>query len=308
VTNKLRSHRLLAITLLLLILCAVTTPLAQTPTDPTEEYDVVKIDTNLVTLNVSVTKKDHPVTGLVTEDFQILDNGANVKPEFFDAQSPASIIFVLDVSTSMRGERWKNLRRGLKQFLKEQKEASDYTLITFNECPRLISQSIDASDFWKIFTTLKPDGETALYDGLSVALDQTRALPRRNKAIVLLSDGEDNRSSNTLATVQQKVLATNTTIYAVGLLLDKRKSGPESRGQKLLIDVAASTGGLSFFPTAQEIEKTLQKITADITNQYSFGYYPLNKTPGWRTVEVNLLKTNLRRSTKLRYQKRYMFK
>lgn len=287
-------------------MCAVTAPLAQTPTDPTQEYEVVKIDTNLVTLNVSVTNKDRPVTGLATDDFQIIENGATVNPKFFDAQGPSSIIFVLDVSTSMRGDRWKNLRHGLKQFLKEQKEASDYTLITFNECPRLISQSVDASDLWKIFGTLKPDGETALYDGLSLALDQTPLLSRRNKAIILLSDGDDNRSNNTLASVQQKVLSRNTTIYAVGLLLDKRTSSPEWRGQKLLVDVASSTGGLSFFPEPREIAKTLQTITAHITNQYSFGYYSLSKEPGWRNIEVQL--TRRIKHANLRYQQRYFLK
>jgi VWFA-related protein len=306
VINKLRNHRLIAIALLFLILSAATAPLCQTPS--TEEYEVVKIDTNLVTLNVSVTNKNRPVTGLATEDFQIQENGARVKPEYFDSQGPASIIFVLDISTSMRGEKWRNLREGLKDFLKKQ-ETSDYTFIIFNEKARLVRQSITAKEFWKVFETIKPDGETALYDGLALAFDQVNCLSRRNKAIVLLSDGEDNRSTTTLATIQQEVATTHTTIYAVGIVIDSSAPIEERyRGRDLLKELASSTGGLSFFPTPIKLESTLQEITTEITNQYSFGYYPSNKKPGWRSIEVSLLKTNLRHNTKVRYQSRYMYK
>jgi VWFA-related protein len=303
-----KNHRLQFIALLLvLILGAITTPLCQTPS--TDEYDVIKVDTNLVSLNVSVTSKnDRPITGLVANNFQILDDGVEIKPEYFDTQGPASIVFVIDTSTSMRGEKWNNLRQGLKEFLKKQKEA-DYTLITFNECPELITQSTNAETLWTTLNKIRPDGETAIYDGLLLALNQATSTARRHTAIILISDGADNRSTATLSDIEQRVLSTHATIYAVGILLDKRQAPQDQwRGQELLVNLASTTGGLNFFPTPLKIEKTLNEITAEITHQYSFGYYPLSKTQGVRTIEVNLLKSNLRRTTKLRYQSKYIYK
>ena len=314
-TNKLRSHRLLAIAaiaILLLIMCAITAPLAQTPTEqPTEEYDIVKIDTNLVILNISVTdQKNHPITGLKSNDFLIKDEGATITPQFFHSERPASIVFIIDISGSMDGSKWHNLKTALKQFLKKQQD-SNYTLIVFNETPLRLASSITPDAFWNLFRNLTPDGDTALYDGLLLGLDQTHYLLTDHKAIILLSDGEDNRSKSNLGLVQQKVFDTHTTIYAVGILSNTEIVSPKKPlkpGHQLLTDLASTTGGLSFFPTPEKIESTLIKITAEITNQYSFGYYPANKTPGWRTIEVDLLKSNLPRNTKLRYQNRYLFK
>jgi len=303
-----KTHRqLIALVLSLLILGTASTPLCQTPS--TDEYDVIKIDTNLVSLNISVTdKKDRPVTGLVADNFQILDNGAEIKPEYFDALGPASIIFVIDTSTSMRGDKWNNLKRGLKEFLQKQK-GSDYTLITFNECPELITHATGPANLWTALNKIRPDGETAIYDGLSLALNQTTLAARRHQAIILISDGADNRSTATLSDIEQKALAAHTTIYALGLLLDKRDAPKDQwRGQELLLNLASATGGLSFFPTPLKIESKLKEITAEITHQYSFGYYPVSKTQGLRTIEVSLRKTNLRQSATLRYQNKYLYK
>lgn len=115
-------------------------------------------------LNVSATKKNRPLTGLTDNDFRIIDNGVTVKPEVFEAQGPASIVFVIDTSTSMSGEKWHNLKEGLKKFLRKQPSSTDYTLVVFNDKASLISQSIDADEFWKAFTAIRPDGETALYN------------------------------------------------------------------------------------------------------------------------------------------------
>lgn len=298
-------HKHLPIIILLVVmLCTSTAPLCQTPS---QDYDIITTDTNLVTLNVSVTNnKKRPITDLMKDDFAIKDDGSTIKPEFFDSHGPASIIFVLDISTSMRGLKWQNLHDGLKDFLKKQKE-SDFTLIVFNERPKLVARSVSASQFWKIFESIKPDGETALYDGLSLGLDQVSCLSRRHKAIVLLSDGEDNSSKTKLAKVQEEVFATHTTIYAVGILIDSSAPITERyKGRDLLIELAAATGGSSFFPTPYKIEPVLDDINAEISTQYSFGYYPPSKAGGWRNVDVQL--TRFTDKANLRYQQRYLLK
>jgi VWFA-related protein len=251
--------------------------------------------------------KNHPITGLTANDFLIKDNDTLVKPEFFDSQGPASIVFVLDISTSMRGVKWHNLERGLNYFLKKQK-GSDFTLVIFNEKPQLLASSINTDALWELFRTIKPDGETALYDGLLLGLDQINCLARRNKAVILLSDGQDNRSIGTLVQVQEKSFLSHTTIYAVGILLDRRQSSKKDLmwSHDVLNNLAETTGGEVFFPTAEQIEPTLEDINNEIRNQYSFGYYPPNKSPGWKNVDVQLTR-NLKHAN-LRYQQRYLLK
>src|SRR4029453_7249063 len=114
-----------------------------------EVEDVVKIDTSMVTVNVAFTeKKGRHVPELKAQDFLVNDENQPVQPEFFDTQGPASIVFVVDVSVSMRGEKWESLKRGIKKFLAAQgSESDDYTLITFNDAPRLIARSVSALDF-----------------------------------------------------------------------------------------------------------------------------------------------------------------
>src|ERR1051326_4734054 len=276
-TQPMKPHRQLILisAILSILLTVVTIPLGQTPSAPASgDYDVIKTDTNLVTLNVSVTQNNRPITNLAQQDFQIVDAGVVVKPEFFEAQGPASIVFVIDTSTSMRGVKWHNLSFGLKEFLHNETKDTEYTLIVFNDKPSLVSQAVDAKEMWQQFSTIRPDGETALYDGLALGLDQIGCLARHHKAVVLLSDGEDNQSTRDLAAIQQIVFKTHTTIYAVGILLSP-KDGPSTqwRDRKLLEDLATQTGGLSFFPHPDEIDKVLSHIRREITSQYSFGYY-----------------------------------
>ena len=179
--------------------------------------------------------------------------------------------------------------------------------MVFSDKPALISQALDAKGLWKNFSAIRPDGETALYDGLALGLDQVSCLARHHKAVILLSDGGDNKSGNDLAAIQRAVLKTHTTIYAVGILLSP-KDGPRTqwRDRKLLEDLATQTGGLSFSPGPEGIEEVLTNISREIASQYSFGYYAPTSTNGWRSVDVQL--PRYKNDVKLRYPTHYLHK
>jgi len=275
-----------------------------------EVEDVVKVDTSLVTVNVAVTdKKGRHVSELKAADFLVKDEDKPVQPEFFDTHGPASIVFVVDVSVSMGGEKWENLRRGIKTFLAAQgSEGDDYTLITFNEAPRLIARSVSAQDFWRALSSLKPAGDTALYDGLRLGLSNLERLPRRHKSLVLLSDGQDNSSTTTLQMTHDEMLAYSASIYTVGIRSNRPTSlvTEERRGEELLSEVARATGGLVFFPRAGEISNVLDRISEDLRSGYSLSYYPPDKTPGWRRIQVSMMQSTSRLN--LRYQPRYLLR
>ena len=271
------------------------------------DIDVIRVDTTLVTVNVSVTdaKKRH-LPGLKPEDFQITDEGKTVQPQFFDSEGPESIVFVIDVSSSMQGEKWRNLRAGLKSFLKKGPEGNDYSLIAFNEKPRLIVSAVNAEQLWQSFNGLRPYGETALYDALMLGLKTLERVPQRHRALVLLSDGEDNCSQAGLPLVEQETLAHRATIYPIGIILNPSHVPHQADGKKLLHELAAGTGGIALFPEAQQIQATLELIRADLSGQYSLSYYPPDKAAGWRRVQISLAQNSNRLS--LRYQQRYLMR
>ena len=121
----------------------------------------------------------------------------------------------------------------------------------------------------------------------------------------MLSDGEDNSSHAELAHVQQETLAHRATIYPIGILLDERFRAGQSKGKQLLNELAAATGGIVRFPEAQQIPAVLEVIAADLNSQYSLGYYPPNKTAGWRNIQITI--PNSQRLN-LRYQTRYLMR
>ena len=289
------------------LLAIVSAALLSAPAQAQDE-DVIKFKVDLVTVNVAVKDgKGRSLLGLKPEDFRITDENNPVVPEFFDGEGPASIIFVVDTSSSMKGERWKSLIAGLKDFLKKAPRSNDYTLIVFNSNAQVLARCVSAAELLNRMRELKPSGDTALYDGVLLGFDVLRRVPQRHKALVLISDGEDNSSKFGLAEVEMAASASRTTIYSIGLLLKNQcKRGLKNAcvGQDTVNKLAKVSGGLTFFPNSEKLSSVLKEISSDVSSQYSFSYYPTDKTPGWRQVRVDLAETE--RRPKLRYQERYL--
>lgn len=270
--------------------------------------EVVKVDVALVTVNVLVTDaRGRPLPGLQAFDFQVTEQGKPMRVEFFDNLGPASIVLVMDMSSSMRNEKWRNLKAGMKKFLAQAHSGNDYTLIGFSHKPRIIAREVKEDELWQAINSVVPNGNTALYDAVLLGLSVLQEISQRHKALILFSDGEDNCSSAGLAEVKQQVVSSRATIYTVGILTDDYFFVSESRaGKELLKELAAATGGLVHFPSLEKIKRALEEIKADLSNRYSLSYYPTEKTTGWRRVEVSLTPSLQR--LKLRYQQRYLVK
>jgi VWFA-related protein len=279
----------------LILLCAAAT-------QSQEAAEVIKTDTNLVTINVSV--KGNKGRPLRREDFLVTEESKQMQVEFFDSSGPASIVFVVDLSSSMKGKKWKDLKAGMKKFLSSAHSANDYTLIGFSDRPSIIARSVNEHDLWQVINTLVPSGSTALYDAMLLGLNVLADIPQRHKALVLFSDGEDNFSRAVLATVGQEVLTRRTTIYTIGIHDDHGIPYANGRtGKDMMKALANVTGGLAHFPKSYEIKEVLKEIRADLSSQYSLSYYPLERSSGRRRVQVSMRQTN--HSLKLRYQQYY---
>ena len=271
-----------------------------------DPVDVIKIGVDLVTVNVSVTeKKGHTVKGLQRENFLVTDEGKPVSLEFFDSNGPASIVFVVDISSSMRGDKWQNLMKAMKKFLATAHEGSDYTLIVFGDRPQLLARSVAADELWRDLASLRPYGNTALYDAMLLGLNALERVPQRHKALVLLSDGEDNFSRSRLSDVQQAASSHRATIYTVGLLLKVFDHAPwQQKGKELLDKLTAATGGLMLFPAPDQILGVLEQISADVSGHYCLSYYPPDSVIGLRRIQVAI--AGGPQQLNLRYQERYL--
>jgi VWFA-related protein len=280
---------------------------AAAPKTPDEE--VVKVAVDLVTVNISVTDGGRrPVTGLRAADFLVSDEGREVSLEFFEGQGPSSIVFVVDTSSSMKYDKWRELTAGLKKFLGRAHEGNDYTLIAFSDQPRLVAESVGAEELLQSARRLEPSGNTALYDAVLLGLEALHRAPRRHKALVLLTDGQDNSSRARLDDVQREALVRRATVYAVGITrsdaADKGTQETDRRGRDILDRLAEATGGLAFFPVPDRIVGVLDGINADLSGQYTLGYYAPDEGAGWRNVKVSL--SPAPRPLSLRYPQRYL--
>lgn len=288
------------VALLFLFPCLGVPVTAQSP------EEVVRIESALVSVNVSVTDhKGRYVASLGEGDFQLSDNGKQVGLEFFDRYSAASIVFVLDCSSSMSGLKWKTLKQALKKFLSTAQPENDYSLVTFNEKARLLVRSVGAEEFWQRFLTIEPYGNTALYDGVLLGLEALQKCTRRQKALILFSDGGDNSSVARLAEVEREAVAFRATIYPVGLL-DRDTNGKfqdiERSGLERISQLARVTGGIASFPKYELTGDALKNIHKDITSQYTLSYFSPDEAAGWREVQVVVPTAP---SLRLRYQAKY---
>jgi VWFA-related protein len=274
-----------------------------------EVVDIVRVDIDLVTVNVSVRDgKGRAMPGLKSDNFLVTDQGEAVSLASLASDGPASIVFVVDISSSMKGI-WKSLLKGMKTFLDQSPKENDYSLIIFNEQPKLLVESVSSVVLTRTLNDLRPGGETALYDGLLEGLKVMRRAPQRRKALVLISDGQDTGSQNTITDVEHAAALGRTTIYGIGIKL-KEYCGPAlpdfCHGIEVLNALSKATGGISRFPDADSITSDLRQVASDISSQYGLSYYSVNKTPGLRRVQVSVVKAE--RQPKLRYQQYYFKK
>jgi Ca-activated chloride channel family protein len=141
-------------------------------------------------------------------------------------------------------------------------------------------------------------GETALYDAIYLSADHVKSGKKDKKAILLITDGEDNVSKYNLNKVMDALRQSKVTLYAIGLLEEDDDRGgffhksPSKRAKEELIKFAEITGGQAFFPkNLDEVEGITKRIAHDIRNHYTITYTPTNSnldgTYREITVKVN---------------------
>jgi Ca-activated chloride channel family protein len=266
---------------------------------------------DLTTFGVTVTdRRGNIVTDLAKDDFQILEDGKPQATQYFargdgDTSPEMHLGLMLDASGSMQNDM-KLAQSAAIKFLNMLPSAEDITLVDFDTQVRITQYP--QRDFARLVERIrqrKPDGWTALYDALGTYLDGAQQQDGR-KILVMYTDGGDTRSALRFGEMLDLLKASQVIVYAIGLV--ENTGSARTQLQMTLRQIAETTGGQAFFPTAmKEVETAYDKVLAEINGQYHLGYVSTNKaTDGaWRKVEIKVKRGDLRVRTRKGYYAPY---
>jgi VWFA-related protein len=285
----------------LIAVAALLLPLAAAAQDVVarDEDFSLGVDVQFVELPVSVLDRDgHPVSGLQKTHFQVFENGVLQEISLFKHEDvPLSMGLVIDTSGSMNNKR-DRVRSAALAFVSESNPEDESFIVTFGTDAYL------EQDFTRSIQTLAralrrmtSRGPTALYDALYLSADHLRKGQRDKKALLVISDGEDNNSKYTLDRVLARIRGTQTAVYAIGLLDQNDRRGglfrksPTEKAKDVLQRLATMTGGRAYFPKSlDEVVVLCRQVARDLRNQYTLGYKPTNASldGSWRKITVRL--------------------
>lgn len=233
--------------------------------------------TDLLVLNVGVQDSHGAnVKGLAAHDFKIYEDG-RLQPikQFSSEERPVTVGIVVDASGSMRTKQAEVVAAALS-FVNASNPEDEIFVVNFNDRAHL-GLPADTSFIHnprQIETALlgnKPEGRTALYDAVAIALNQIRKGKSEKKALLLISDGGDNNSAHTYREALQAVQESGVTMYTIGLF---DEADPD-QNPGVLRRLSGISGGEAFLPMdPSEIDSLCRRIAADIRASYTLAYTP----------------------------------
>jgi Ca-activated chloride channel homolog len=246
-----------------------------------EPNKVLKVDIDLVLVNASVTNANNEVVGnLQKENFQLFEDKVEQEIRYFSSETtPISLGIIFDASHSMES-KIDFARKAAVTFLENGTPEDEYFLVEFNTKARI------AQDFTTDITRLRnhliyvpPQGSTAMYDALYLGLSKVKKEGQNvKKALLLITDGEDNHSRYTRGNIREFIRESDVQIYSIDL------------GRALIGELSDMTGGHSYRTSVDRLQKVCEKIAAELKNQYVLGYLPSNsaKNGDWRKLRVKV--------------------
>ncbi len=264
-------------------------------TEPTRESNI-RVDTNLVLINVTVTDPlNRFVTGLDREHFKLFEDKVEQQiTQFASEDAPLSIGLVYDASGSM-GSKLTKSRQATAQFFKTANPEDEFFLVQFHDRPDLVvpfTHQTEEIQNRLAFTEAK--GRTALLDGVYLAMSQMKKAKNTRKAVLIISDGGDNSSRYTESEIRNAVREADVQIYAIGIfepIHARGRTAEELSGPGLLSELSEQTGGRHFaVENINELPDVAAKIGIELRNQYVIGYSPINQSRDgkYRRVTVKL--------------------
>ena len=273
---------------------AVTAPSQASQQNLNPGDDRVITNTDLISFNVTITDQyGRFVTGLPESAFTVLDEKQPQEITFFsDDDAPISLGIVFDLTGSMSGGKVKRAREALDHFFETSREGDEYFLVTLQNghANLALDRTRDSQAVLNKLTFVQSRGTTAFYDACYLGVDKVTQGTHPKRALLVISDGQDNNSRYTFKELRRLVKESDVTIYAIGIE-DEGDGALASDGQMILDDIAALSGGKAFFPqTSAEMDDIFESIALELRHQYSIGYRPPNfNTNGkWHHLKIKV--------------------
>lgn len=241
----------------------------------------------MVLVRVTVTDPlNRYVIGLEKDHFKIFEN--KVEQEilhFSNVHSPVSVGLILDVSGSMSDNIY-SARNSIVRFLEQGEPEDEYFLIEFNDRTAVVQDFTSRGEnIENEIAIANPKGRTALYDAAYLGLETIRQARNDKKALIIITDGEDNRSRYTFSEVKEFAKESDVQIYVIG------EKGELGYGRGVIAEITRLTGGRPFFPNNfKQLDYFVDLIHTELRNQYVIGYSSSDKTTDgkWRKIKVRL--------------------
>jgi Ca-activated chloride channel homolog len=293
------------------------TPAEPVTSDELNEGDVIRVDSQLVTLNISVIDRgtNRGLLGLGQSDFKLFEDGQEQRIVQFDSSSaPFDLILLIDLSGSTR-EVVKLIRAAALRFVEAARPADRIGVITFAGEPAVVSTLTADRELLRqrIETIDTGRGDTKLYDATNFAMDEVLKESKKSRrcAIVLMSDGLDGTipgvsgqqgSRHTYPETLRNIQEFDGVLYTLWLNTEYQAMSPLDTqpeafdaGHDRLKEMADAGGGVFYeVERLTDLAGAYEQVVADLGTMYSLAYRPSNnKRDGqWRAIRISVTRAN----------------
>ncbi|MCC6859241.1 MAG: VWA domain-containing protein [Bryobacterales bacterium] len=279
--------RLLLPLLAVATLCALgaqqaPAPAARNTSRNTDDDPQTRIILDVTRVNILFTVTDRKgrfITDLTRDDFQVVEGKKDQKIQEFTAETdlPLRLAILIDTSNSIR-DRFKFEQEAAIEFIESviRPHQDKAMLVSFDTAAELVSDLTDDTEkLAQGIRALRPGGGTSLYDAIYYAsrdkLLQDQPRHKFRRAVILVSDGDDNQSRVSRDQALEMAQKADAVIYAISTNITRI----ETDGDKVLKYLTSETGGQAFFPfKVEDLAQSFQNIANELRSQYNIFYRP----------------------------------
>ena len=288
-----------------------------TPTPPEEDIDegsIVRVNTELVTLNVRVIDRNNrPIDNVRQSEFHVFEDGVLQPVEYFTREEvPISYGLAVDTSGSLRSQLQGVIDAG-KTIINSNRPGDETFLVRFISSDKIETVQdftpnqdllIDGLDSLYV-----EGGQTAIIDAVYLSAERVAEYKKESendrvrRALIVITDGEDRNSFYKEPQLFQRLREEDVQIYVIGFINELEKDGgfirksPRDKAVNLINRLATETGGRAFFPQSlSELPQIANEIVRDLRTQYVLAYNPTNKSRdgSFRSIKVAVDETGSR--------------
>jgi len=229
------------------------------------------------------------VMGVPRAAFELTDEKERRPIEFFEnADTPVSIGILVDTSGSMQLFENREISRpgpigdALSRFLELSNTGNEYFVMAFDKTPRFLTDWTSGQALLAQKTDIGPPGhDTAFYDACFAAVEELQTAHHSKRALIVISDGQDNLSRHTFKQLRELLRNSDVTIYGIGVIPPSDTgSSLGTEGSGIMMELAEISGGETYpSRVKKELRQAIESIATQLRHQYRIGFRPVRADP-----------------------------